>query len=136
MSIPVQPSSNGHEERAGMPRPASAGAPTDPGAPGQMPLPSMGAAAAEGEMPRPEVSRGADAGGAMPMPGAAAGAPSELPRFAAPGGGNGFFAAFEPGVVEVQFRDDVAPTLTSDGPVPSVATAFGDGLDAMNELLR
>ena len=99
-------------------------------------MPAMGDAAAGGEMPRPDSGRGADAAGAMPMPGIAAD-PTELPRFAPPGGVGGRPPAFEPGVVEVQFRADVAPTLTTDGSTtPSVAAAGGEGLDAMNELLR
>jgi hypothetical protein len=71
------------------------------------------------------------------MPGAAPpGGPTELPRFAAPGGG-GRPASFEPGVVEVQFRADVAPTLTTGGSTaPSVAAADGGDLGEMNQLLR
>lgn len=134
MSIPVQPGSDGHENRGAMPTPSSAGAPSDTPAGAQMPAPSMGSAA-RGEMPRPDSARAADASGAgaMSMAGGSDGVPAELPRFAGPHGGP---AAFEPGVVEVQFRDDVAPALTTDGPVPSVATAAGETLDAMNELLR
>jgi hypothetical protein len=71
------------------------------------------------------------------MPGIRQGADTtELPRFGTPGGG-GRPAAFEPGVVEVQFRADVAPTLTTDAAAtPSVAAADGGELDEMNQILR
>ena len=112
MSIPIQPSSNGHEDLGGMPRPSSAGSSARPPADGEMPVPAMGDPTARGEMPQPDSGRGAGPAGLMPMPGAPAGGPTELPRFADPAGG-GRPAAFEPGVVEVQFRADVAPTLTA-----------------------
>ncbi|UOY02071.1 hypothetical protein [Blastococcus sp. PRF04-17] len=133
---------NGHDDRDGMPQPssrASAASPPD----GEMPVPSMGQSDTGG-MPMPGARAAASAAsvpdGAMPVPRSASSPVSplpggELPRFGPPGGAGGN-RAYEPGVVEVQFREDVSPALSRTGAAAPTVAADGDDLDAMNEILQ
>ncbi|NNG23209.1 S8 family serine peptidase [Telluria aromaticivorans] len=126
---------------------------------GGMPTPSMGAAGGD-TMPRPGQTGGATGGtgaaDSMPRPGAQGGGGGGMPRPAGMGGGGGGGGdiprfvqpgrpsgpQYEPGVVEVQFRDGVQPSLSHDG--TSVALSLqarsagpdGVGLDAVNQILQ
>ena len=146
MSIPSQPGADGHEELdGGMPRPPSAGTPAEPAATGEMPVPTMGDPSGGTEMPTPMTPGASTAAmppaGAMPLPGGSSDdgttlAPGDLPRFVPSGGVTGP-GALEPGVVEVQFRPEVAPTLTRTATAaPSVAATDGAVLEEMNRILQ
>ncbi|MDE2051426.1 MAG: hypothetical protein KGJ72_10460, partial [Gammaproteobacteria bacterium] len=124
MSIPSMPGSG---VGSGMPSASTMGSraaaimpePLQTAVPGQMPMP---VAAAAGQAPR-------------------MGAPtrSPLPRFrsSGPGGGKPATPAFEPGVVEVQFHDGVAPTVMPGkaGAPSEIHGAAVGPLDDMNRLL-
>ena len=136
-------SSSGHDDRGGMPVPPSFGEPAQPSDAGGMPKPSMGEQSGSGDMPRPGASGESAANGApstsgaMPIPGQRTSAPPEaLPRFGPPGGIAAGHAVYEPGVVEVQFREGVAPTLRQNGAAPSFAAEGVGALDEVNQLLR
>ena len=134
-------SPDGREEQGGMPMPASFGTSAQPADAGGMPRPSMGDAGTSGGMPRPgaagdhapNIAAGPES---MPVPDDAASLMTEeLPRFGPPGGAGGG-AAHEPGVVEVQFRSGVLPSLATVGAgAPSIA-ADGGALDQMNQILQ
>jgi hypothetical protein len=141
MTDPANRARNGHDDNGGMPRPPSFGTPAQPSEAGGMPTPSMGTGSDPADMPRPDPATSPSPGGPvvpgarMPMPGESTPAPGDaLPRFGPPGGIAAGHAVYEPGVVEVQFRENVAPTLRRTGAAPSIA-ADGGGLDEMNQIL-
>src|SRR4051794_32319418 len=122
MSIPgsSNASGDGGSDAAGMPLP-STGSARPPAGAGGMPIPSMGKPSAVPDMPRPRAANVASPNrsgrnGAMPVPGQPPVPGTEaLPRFGPPGGIAAGSANYEPGVVEVQFRAGVTPTLTRNG---------------------
>jgi hypothetical protein len=98
-----------------------------------MPEPPQGAT--PGQMPMPQVS------GAVPRQGprTAGGTRSPLPRFrSADGGGKPVTAAYEPGVVEVQFREGVTPAINRGraGAPSEIYSAAAGPLDEINRVLR
>ena len=127
-----------------MPIPAMA----KPGAADDMPRPSFGAvtaaatiamAAAATMMPKPSMPEpSSSTPGEMPRP--ASDAPSTLPRFGPPGGGGGqrHQPAYEPGVVEVQFRQGVVPSIVSasTGAPLQIRAAAETPLDELNRILQ
>jgi hypothetical protein len=124
-----------------------------------MPTPSMGGAATRDGMPRPggpsptkETSSGGMPGanltpGDMPMPSFAnaprassehssPGAGPELPRFVTPGA-RPTTPSYEPGVVEVLFRDGVSPTVISaDTTSPAAVRSPSASLNEVNRILQ
>ena len=128
---------NGSE---GMPVPASSEAPTQ--ADGMAPRAVDGAnAAASDGMPRPTTgtaSPSGDTGSGMPVPAAATAPGGTPPRFGPPGGIAPDGPRLEPGVVEVQFRDGVAPTLSRSTPdaAPTITGSAVADLGGVNDILR
>ncbi len=145
-TMPAAPST----PQAQMPVPSSFGAATSLQAgaqAGQMPVPSVPAQTISDDMPRP-VNPGSTSTspsnakpGDMPVPGfgGESKASSELPRFGPPEGSAGpARPSFEPGVVEVQFRDGLMPhiaTATAGAPA-EIRSATEGPLDAVNQVLK
>ncbi|NUP13222.1 MAG: S8 family serine peptidase [Polyangiaceae bacterium] len=115
MSMPT-PSMKSSSSGDGMPRPGSMAA----AGPGEMPGPIM----ASGAMPAPP-------GGSMPSRSSTSNGPPN-------GGGALNGSTREPGVVEVQFREGVAPTIAAGAgaPVAFTTAAKATSLDRFNEIAR
>ncbi|HEX9031025.1 MAG TPA: S8 family serine peptidase [Streptosporangiaceae bacterium] len=156
----------GEDGSRDMPVPATFGAtPAGPtsGGQGQMPVPGMSMTSGTGQMPVPGMGPAPDAGAraatanrpgdsasrppaagasgngspggdAMPRPDSER---SELPRFGGPGGIVPSGPAYEPGVVEVQFREGVSPDLHAgaDGAPAEVHSAATGPLSELNRIL-
>jgi hypothetical protein len=126
----------------GMPVPFSTG----PGSGSNMPRPSQAGASFSTSMPEPpqtSVSAG------MPVPSfgggssgtqSASGSNSELPRFISSDQPPGTTppASFEPGVVEVQFREGVSPSVATaaTGAPAEIRSASETDLGSLNSILR
>ena len=130
MPRPSSSTPAGGAGRNGMPTPTStSGGPAD-GMPRPGGAPSSGPASAETSAP---------ASGGMPTPGRGSAEPpaTALPRFGPPGGAGTDGPRYEPGVVEVQFREGVAPTVAPDPDGALVARAVsGDPMSGMNQILE
>ena len=138
-----------------MPVPSSMGGPSPGPAgaqPGQMPIPSSGMPTGGGEMPRPGNASAANASfmpeppqdakpGDMPVPNFSATTES-VSRFGPPAGSmQPVRPSFEPGVVEVQFREGLRPTVLpiaagAPGAPASIFSAAQGPLDAVNQVLQ
>lgn len=119
---------------------------------GQMPVPGMKAASETSMMPMPPTGMagkleqqpqvgntsqgGTSPGGGDTMPRPDSGR-SGLPRFGGPGGIVPSGPSYEPGVVEVQFREGVAPSVRAgaDGPPAEVHSAATGPLTELNRIL-
>jgi hypothetical protein len=127
-------------QQSGMPMPAAGGQGMDQPVAG-MPMPAMAGSAHQDAMPRPGGGAAAAgmpqaqgvAGAGMPLPASASGQhPSEaqggsaepdFPRFGPPGGPSG--PKYEPGVVEVQFREGLMPSVMQDSNKAPALRSFG-----------
>jgi hypothetical protein len=137
-----------------VPKPADAPMGRSDGTAAGMPVPSAGAFEKSDAMPRPgSTSQGAtmmasetpNSGprNGMPVPTTAGGGGpgAGLPRFVPPGGTGGGRAPVEPGIVEVKFREGLAPTIrtaaagAASGPAEIVSATSGN-LDAVNQILQ
>ncbi len=137
--MPDLPQSPEPTDADGMPRPVPST--TD----GPMPAPAVPAqpTGTSDEMPRPGGTQAADdtPAGTMPAPGPSSGTADVrddevLPRFPSSPGATPSPARYEPGVVEVQFREGVAPQL-QQGPDATRVSALGEAvqLDEVNGVL-
>jgi hypothetical protein len=93
--------------------------------PGMVPMPRPGMPGT----PQEQSSAG------MPTPAMQPGSSAELPRFPSPSHGPSE-PRYEPGVVEVQFRQAVMPRVVPGGPGQPPSLAAGVPLDDVNRLLR
>jgi subtilisin family serine protease len=133
-----------------MPMPGSTGtAQPQESSAAKMPVPAMGPSGAGDQMPRPSSADNAAPasmpepaqGSQMPVPSSSGGAQSssELPRFGPPGDqARPLGPSYEPGVVEVQFREGVQPNVSgglAGGPA-EIRSAAEQPLDSVNQLLR
>ena len=120
-----------------MPTPTMSGASADP-----MPRPGKAASGTESQdtMPRPSAAGG---GAGMPQPsgmaGGGGGGDGGIPRFGQPGRPSG--PQYEPGVVEVQFREGILPSVRqlgpNAGPALQARTASEEaGLAQVNQILQ
>src|SRR6266545_1279870 len=121
----------------GMPRPRMAGAPRDD----DMPRPdrvsadmvSETLAGASGQMPIPSFAGAPQATSAHSSPG---GGGRQLPRFGRPDG-QATTPSYEPGVVEVQFREAVSPRVIAAGPSsPAEIRSSATSLSELNRILQ
>ncbi|MFG2328053.1 S8 family serine peptidase [Streptomyces sp. NPDC048604] len=102
---------------------------------GGMPMPLAGMAGGSDPAGRsPQGGRGPYGGDPTPFPN---GADSPASRFGGPGGTLPSGPSYEPGVVEVEFRESVTPAVTEppDGAPPEVRSLNEGPLDAFNRIL-
>ncbi|MGZ4974876.1 MAG: S8 family serine peptidase, partial [Limisphaerales bacterium] len=137
--------------QAQMPVPTSFGPATDgpDGSSEEMPIPTMLGAEANDPMPRPtgamtatvKPTASSTAGGQMPIPsfGNGHGGPAS-PRFISPDlpEGQTVRPSYEPGTVEVQFREGISPNVLTAGPgAPAqIRSAAEAPMDEVNRVLQ